>query len=260
MERDGYGEGWRLHRVEGSVRVVIGSDMPVLDAALEREIGELWRIAQSRVGGGMFNGRVFCADRIGPCEIVGHWTEFRRLVAQFERPELFGTLQIRSLAVNGVVVGPDGVVFGRRPARAIYQGGLWQLAPAGSVDPSAVSAAGEVDFVRQVDIELQEELGIAFSAIERVEPIGVVEHAVSHVCDLGIALTTSLGSDAIRRAHASGGNGEYPELRVIAKTDARQFVKRAGAGLARQSHMFLQELGWLPTSGPPPASGQVGPP
>jgi hypothetical protein len=37
-----------------------------------------------------------------------------------DRPDLFAELGLRPLAVNGIVHGPDGVVFGRRPpARSI---------------------------------------------------------------------------------------------------------------------------------------------
>lgn len=45
------------------------------------------------------------------------------------RHDLFAVLGQRSLAVGGVLRGPDGVVFGRRPDRAIYQAGEWQLPP-----------------------------------------------------------------------------------------------------------------------------------
>src|SRR5690348_4333049 len=126
--------------------------MPDLPAALEREVERLWQAASARVAAGgagrLFNGRVFSADSITPHLVTGHLTEFRRAVAQMERPELFAELGVRSLAVCGVLQCADGVVVGQRHRAAIYQAGMWQLPPAGSVDAGAVAADGSVDLRR----------------------------------------------------------------------------------------------------------------
>jgi hypothetical protein len=82
----------------------------------------------------MFNGRVFSADVITPRLVTGHLTEYRRVVAQMERPGLFAELQVRSFAVCGVLRCEGGVVVGRRHRAAVSPAGMWQLASAGSVD------------------------------------------------------------------------------------------------------------------------------
>ena len=237
--------GWIVHEIVPQVRIDVTRPMPVLDPADEALVGTVWEAAQRRLGGALFNGRVFCADRIAPELIEGHWTEYRRLVAQFENPAMFARLRIRSLAVNGVVLGSDGVVFGRRPDLAVYQAGLWQLAPAGSVDPSAASPDGRIDAVRQVATELREEVGLDFADIVTATPIALVEHAGSHVCDLGIAMTTRLRADAILAAHRARGDGEYGALRIVARDEIEAFAAEAGEGMARQSRVFLERLGWL---------------
>ena len=140
---------WRADLV-----VRVARAMPELPAALDREVERLWQAASQRVAAGgagrMFNGRVFSADTITPHLVTGHLTEFRRVVAQMERPELFAELGVRSLAVCGVLRCAGGVVVGRRHRAAIYQAGMWQLPPAGSVDAGAVGEDGVVDLRRQL--------------------------------------------------------------------------------------------------------------
>ena len=236
---------WAIHDIDRDLRVKATREMPELDRDLDLGVERLWLQARARLGERLFNGRVFCAEEIGPDLITGHWTEYRRLIAQFERPELFERLRLRSLAVNGLVIGPDGVVFGRRPERAIYQAGLWQLAPAGSVDPGATAPDGSIDVIRQGAAELREELGISFDAIDDAEPFALVEHAVSHVCDLGIVMRTSLRAADILAAHRHDNDGEYGVLRIVAQADIEVFAAEIGNSMARQSRLFLHRLGWL---------------
>ena len=144
--------GFVVHELAAGVRVTVTRRMPDLAASLDAEVETLWRTACARVAAGgagaLFNGRVFSAEVIAPDGITGHLTEFRRIVAQMERPDLFGALGVRPLAVCGVLRCADGVVFGRRHAGAIYQADMWQLPPAGSVDAHAVGTDGMVGLDR----------------------------------------------------------------------------------------------------------------
>ena len=131
---------------------------PELDAMVERH----WQDACRHLP--LFNGQVFCADRIGAELIEGHWTEYRRAVAQMAEPALGEVLRIRSLAVCGVLRCRDGVAVGRRESASVYQAGLWQLPPAGSVDAGAAEPGG-ASWRRALLDELQEELGIGAAAV-----------------------------------------------------------------------------------------------
>ncbi|MCW3476569.1 NUDIX hydrolase [Rhodovastum sp. RN2-1] len=230
---------WPVHEIAADARFRVVREMPPLPAALDAEVDRLWAAAQIRMGGRLFNGRVFSADLITPRLVCGHWTEFRRIVAQMDRHALHPLLGVRPLAVGGVILGPDGVVFGRRPAGAIYQAGEWQLPPAGSVDPGAAGGAGAVDVVRQFLTELQEELGLPASAVHDPRLLCIVEHGGSHVLDLGVAVRTSLSAAEIRAAHAGHGNGEYDPLAVVALPALPAFLARAGALLNHQAPVFL---------------------
>jgi hypothetical protein len=240
--------GWRLHAVTPSLRLRVVRAMPDLPAALNAEVDRLWVVAQARTGGKLFNGRVFNADTIKHDQLCGHWTEYRRVLAQMDRPDLFDGLAQRPLAVNGIVQGPDGLVFGRRPDEAVYQPGQWQLPPAGCVDDRSARPDGTADMLTAVLAELREELGLASDAVSASQPLALVEHAGSHVLDLGIALRTGLTAGGIRAAHAAAGNAEYAGLEVVALADLVGFLARIANDLTPQALVFLTCLGLLPAA------------
>lgn len=230
--------------------------MPPLPPEIDARVEVLWQAAIHRVATGgagrLFNGRVFSADSITPHRLGGHLTEFRRIVAQMDDPSLADVLDIRPLAVCGVVLGRDGVVIGRRPAAAVYQPGMWQLPPAGSVDASAARPNGAIDLIAQLETEFTEELGLPAAAIRATRALCAVEHPGSRVTDLGIAIHTDLTADAIRAAHAQSGNAEYDPLLVIAAMDLPGFVARAGDDLVPPAREFLARVGMLPYGLSPP--------
>jgi hypothetical protein len=238
-----------VHPVRPDVEVHITRPMPPLQAETEARIDALWAAASARVAAGgagqMFNGRVFSIDTIAPDRITGHLSEYRRLVAQVEDHALFDELGIRSLAACGVLSCSGGVVIGRRPVAAIYQPGMWQLCPAGSVDGGAERADGTMDYRAQLRTELQEELGIGPEVIGTITPLCVVEHAGSHVSDLGMAVRTSLSPGDILKTHRSSGNGEYDPLRIVPVTELPNFIEWAGARLVPPAPIFLAHAGFL---------------
>jgi hypothetical protein len=245
-------DGFVVHELDAAVRVRVVRAMPELDAVVDRAVEELWRGAVARVAAGgagtLFNGRVFSADVISACEITGHVTEFRRIVAQMEQPGLFGALRLRPLAVCGVLRCADGVPFGRRHPAAIYQPGMWQLPPAGSVDARAIEADGTVDLCAQVLSELTEELGISADQVARPRPLCVVEHPGSHVSDVGLALVTGLTGAEVLEAHRTRANEEYACLRVVPFGGLAEFVGRAGELLVPPARVFLGRAGLLPSA------------
>jgi hypothetical protein len=235
--------GWRVHAVDTDLRVRVVREMPPLDAALDAEVSRLWEAAQARMGGRLFNGRVFCADTVTPALVSGHWTEFRRVVARIDRHDLAEALPVRPLAAGGVIVGDGFVVFGRRPAGAVYQAGEWQLPPAGSLDQGAAGADGWVDPLAQLHAELAEELGMPADAVTDARALCIVEHPGSGVLDLGIAVRTHWDAAAIHAAHAAHGNGEYDPLELVRVADLPAFLARHAGRVTRQAPLFLARAG-----------------
>ena len=249
-------DGFIVHDIAPDVTVRVTRGMPDLPRPLDSRIEGLWRAAAARVEAGgagrLFNGRVFSIDHITPHRITGHLTEYRRLVAQMEDHALFPVLGIRSLSICGVLRCADGVAIGRRPAAAIYQPGMWQLPPAGSVDAQAVGPDGVADLTAQVLRELDEELGLSGDQVGRPIPLCVVEHPGSHVSDCGMALRTELDAAAVLAAHRGRGNREYGELRIIPEAELAAFVAWAGTALVPPAIEYLSRLGLLDQGLSPP--------
>jgi 8-oxo-dGTP pyrophosphatase MutT (NUDIX family) len=250
--------GFVVHDLHPDATVGVVRAMPPLAPALDAEVERLWRIASERVwdggAGRLFNGLVFSIDCIEPHAITGHLTEYRRLVAQMEDHGLFPALCIRSLSTCGVLRCAGGVAFGRRPAAAIYQPGMWQMPPAGSVDSHAVGADGSVDLAEQMLRELEEELGLDPGCVGRPVPLCVVEHDGSHVSDCGMAIGTVLTANDVLAAHRARGNSEYAALRIVPEADLSAFVAWAGAALVPPAREFLFRLGLLDQGLSPPTA------
>lgn len=186
--------------------------MPALDPALEARIDALWLEANTRSR--LFNGRIFSVDRISAYRIEGHWSEYRRIIAQLNDASLVPLVGVRNLAVVGVIHTPQGcIAVGRREPRASYQQGLWQLCPAGSVDQSAATPTG-ADWRQAILAELEEELGLHAADIAAMTAYRLVDHPHG-VIDLGIHIETHLDADALRARHAASGNDEYDALEVL---------------------------------------------
>ena len=236
--------GFTVHDIDVDCQVWATRPMPKLSAGLEAEIDRHWAAAQDFTGGRLFNGRIFCADVITKRLICGHWSEYRREVAQIARHDLWPELGQRSLAVGGVLRCAEGLVFGRRPERAIYQPGEWQLPPAGTVDHSAARAEGRVDVLGMLLTELHEEVGLLAADVHSLRPLCLVEHHDSHVLDLGIALETALDAAAVRARHAAGGDDEYAALTIVPVAELGGFMAREAARMNLQAAVFLARAGY----------------
>ena len=232
--------GWVVHPVNPGVVAVITREMPVLSPDLDARVSRLW--AEASAGHALFNGRVFSVDEVTPDRIAGHWSEYRRIVAQMRDETLRTVVNVRNLAVCGILMGPDGVLLGRRTSSALYQPGMWQLPPAGSVDGGA-AVPGGADLRHALMLELREELGLGPDAVQGFRPLCLIEHPGSGVSDLGISFSTHLTHAQLLAAHEAGGNDEYD---VLISAPVEQLLERAavrGGEVVPPVPRFLHALG-----------------
>ena len=214
--------------------------MPALHAGLEAEIDRHWAAACARSR--LFNGRIFCADRITPWVIEGHWTEYRRITAQMADHGLVPRVSVRSLAVCGVLCGPDGVAVGRRERTAAYQPGEWQLPPAGSVDVNAATADG-ADWRRALYGELREELGIEPGDVTGMRPLCLVQHP-SGVTDMGVQIDTGLSGAEILARQRGAADQEYDRMMVVPAAEVAARVAAEEGSLVPPALAFLSRVRW----------------
>ncbi len=192
-----------------------------MSPAVEAQVAALWA-QEVRQRPHLFNGTVFSVDTTAPGCVEGHWTEYRRVLAQMRAPGLFATLGIRALAVNGLLECADGIVLGRRDPTSVYQPGRWHGPPAGSVEQrTGPGGGGGVDLAAQVLDECREELGIPAADVVASPPVLAIGHPGSHVVDIGMLLRTALDFTRIEAAWNGNGNREYDRLRLLTRGSAR---------------------------------------
>lgn len=155
-----------------------------------------------------------------PDGITARIVEYRHFIAQRAQPALFAALQIRPLAVSGVLECPQGLVIGRRAATLTQDAGLWELVPSGGLDPNTAVAGNKADCTAQILIELREETGLEADQVFGLSPFCLIEDDDSHVIDIGIAMATTLDAAQLAQIHRAGASSEYAELGVVPAAEA----------------------------------------
>jgi len=193
--------------VRPGLRLEIGTPYQPPAALMDR-IEAIWQQEKARRGDALINGRLYCLDHLSDDYLLMRPTEYRYLLARRRAPELVACgLALRTLAVTGIVVCPDGVVLGQRGQRVAVDAGLWEPAPAGGL--------AQPDPVQQLLDEAEEELGLPALRFEAPILCGLVEDCLSGVIDLLYRLPTHLTAAAIRAAHIRHGTDEYQALDIV---------------------------------------------
>ena len=214
-------------------------DFPAkVSAAAEKEVERLWRLEQTRRGE-IFNGRILSALDVTSERILCRMAEYRHLVAQRKRHELYQVLKVRPVAVSGLFQCADGIVFGRRADRVTEEPGLWELVPSGGLDASKAAVGDQVDYRSQILTELREEIGIGSSSVNCLGPLCLVDDSHSHVLDIGVELSSSLSAEAISITHREVVSKEYDQLRVVPLGDVDNFIKAEASQLVAVSKALV---------------------
>jgi hypothetical protein len=221
--------------------VVLLDSTVTLPLSIQSEVEQLWQAEQRRCGKPLSNGRILSAVEISPLRIRGRVVEYRHLIAQRARPELFDVLRVRPVAVSGVLECADGIVLGRRAATMTQDAGLWELVPSGGIDTSSVPVGAEVDYRAQILTELHEEIGIDAEWVTSIRPFCLVDDLDSHVLDIGIAMESPLSAGAVLKLHREAATGEYDELRVVDRAEVGRFIQGEASQLVGVSAMLIQE-------------------
>lgn len=209
---------WHCLPLSPDVTVATACTRPTLPPATEARVEAIWQRAV-RERPALFNGRVFCTDRVTPDRIEGHWTEYRRALAQLREPGIFAQRPLHQLAVCGALYCPDGLVLARRAPFSLYLGGFWQSPPAGTVE--ARTGQDTVNLPEQLRAEAQEELGLIGTDLEVGAPLVAVTHPDTHVVDIGLCLRTPLTFPEIITRWKENANREYDRLMVLTPRQMR---------------------------------------
>lgn len=189
---------------------VLAGKSRTLSADVERRVSELWSAETSRTPH-LFDGYMVSVIEHRRDHITVRPTSYRYWLAQTLDPQLGSALEVKPLAVSGVLSCPEGVLLGLRAAHVLQSPGLWELAPAGSVSG--------LDPVDQLFEEMTGELGIPRAWIRSCEVAGLLEDTDSGVHDIVFRLETDRPAASLVGAHRKRGSDEYSEVRVVSPTD-----------------------------------------
>lgn len=227
-----------LHSLAPDVRLKIG-DPYQPPADLLGVIDAIWHQEKERRGDALTNGRLYCLDHLATDHVLIRPAEYRYLLARRRAPELVAAgLNLRTLAVTGIVLCRDGVVLGQRGHTVAVDAGLWEPAPAGGL--------AQPDPVRQLLEEAEEELGLSPDHFDPPVLCGLVEDCPSGVIDFLFRLPTALSADEIKQQHAQCGSDEYQCLDIVPLDQLGQTLSRRDGQMLPVLRPMLQLAGVLP--------------
>lgn len=180
-------------------------------------VQEIWNAEAQKRGRELCNGRIYCLHEYRDNCLSIASSEYRFLLAQRFEPSLRKIgLNIRPLAVTGVLICADGVVLGRRGPTVTDYAGFWEPAPAGGLS--------KPDPKQQILEELEEEIGITKSRVVSARACGLVEDVELGVFDIVFRLETNASKIEIENAYDASNNCEYDELAIVELSEMDDFL------------------------------------
>ncbi len=210
----------------------------------------IWREETARLPS-LYNGRIFSVERLEGSLAVGFFAPYMWHVAQFRQPELFEHFRVRSLAVSGLVQAAGHVVFGLRRRDLVVEPGLWESAPTGTIDDTRLNPDGSPCWRAQFLAELAEELGLSARA-EALTSVALVEDTVTHIIELGVAVSLPVGPDGVLAAFVGVDKPEHDQLSIVPVADVNRFYATRNDQLVAACAPLLIAGGLLDPDAPPP--------
>lgn len=237
------------HPVPQELRILDAVPAPRPAAAALDEVRAVWE-SEKRERPNLFNGKIFSLDSIESDEAYGFLADYSWYVAQQRRPELFGELRVRSLAVSGLVVAGGHMLFGRRKASLAIEGGLWEPAPSGTISGDLREPDGALSWRRVFLDELRGELGLNLGsdlntagASRLLRPFALIENTATNIWELGVALELDLDHREILGAWAVTPEPEHNEMAAVPIEDVPRFYTERRADMVGVCGMLLAQYG-----------------
>jgi len=226
--------------VTASLRVVVDDRwITTPPPEVQAQVDRIWHEEKVRWGDRIFDDKIFSVRSWSDSEIFGNFVDYRLFFAQHKCPELFAALNIRPLAVSGVVQTDDGIVFGQRNESTTQDPGLWELVPSGGIGEETRRSGGAIVYEDQLLAEIQEELGISTVAVSKPWPFILVHDTVSHAIDIGLFLRAAVGGTEVRRAFQATGSHEYDRLHLVEAAELDGFLADVGPRIVPVSLSLL---------------------
>lgn len=182
-----------------------------------KKVDEIWDAHVHASQGKAFNGQVFCVDNFEDHLITGDFVEYKYLIAQLAEPALFEHLKVISLAVTGLLHSNSKVLLGLRNKHVAQNKNQWELAPAGGVDPSALSPDGTIDLIKALNDEALEEIEFDLNECPHPPtPRLIIHDPIENVIDIVLFMELNFDQSGITDKTVNYSNDEYDQLGIYA--------------------------------------------
>jgi hypothetical protein len=222
---------------ELSIRIVADPNIAT-PPSVENEVEQIWAAANAARPTGLFNGPMLSFVALRERTLEAKLTDYRHFLAQKRAPHLYETLQIRPLAVSGLVRHESRIVFGKRAGYTTQDAGRWELVPSGGLTPRALDVDGNISAETQVLQELQEELGLSASFVKTTRPFLLVEDLETHVIDIGLEITLAASHADIEHANIQRSD-EYAAIEWVEANGVGRFCAPSAHDVIAVSLAFL---------------------
>ena len=203
---------------------------------IERLVDKIWETAIKQNPTSLRDSLIliYCGYEKGV--IKTRLCNYRFYYAQHQVPELYTSLGLNSLAVSGVLTCKNGIVIGKRGFEMLQDAGLFELVPSGAFDYHHFKSNSK-NIESQIISELEEEIGLYKSDLNKVKIVSIVTNSKLHVVDLVFDLRTGLRAKEIKNRWQSIENREYSKIYVIPKFFLKFFsivFKKNFSGTSRE--------------------------
>lgn len=201
------------------MRVTWRADGPLLDEYQRRLADEIWVKRPSHIFNGDLLVHQATITRADYLEVAGYFTEYRFYYAQKQSGQDFG---LAPLAVSGLIICEDHVIFARRSPHVTSYPGKLELVPSGGLDRGVAMDDGTVDFSAQLRAEFAEETGQSEAAIMSIKPFALIHDPADPVYDIACRMHLNIGRNELQAGLAH--SGEYDEPVAVPLTELDQWL------------------------------------
>jgi hypothetical protein len=198
----------------------------------------IWQSDTRESGSQLFDGKILCATEVSATGLLACTMPYRFFYAQRQSEIVRDALQIKAVAVSGLIFHHDKLYFGRRSLSVTQYPDFVELVPSGSLDANLSVSNGKADFRRQLVEELTEEIGI--DEVSDIEPLFLILDYLENTWDICCRITLLPG--VIVSTGRGVNSKEYQEIIAVSLSELTGFLKTNKGYLVLTTQIILQEL------------------
>ncbi len=237
-----------LYRFPAHVQRVDVSVQPFRQPPDDERVDAAWEKLRQQnprlFGGGIYNVLAVDADR---GRITAAYDLYKRLVVQPDVETGVNQLSVSALATAPGAGGQPCVLIGQRGQQTRIYGGMWQLCPAGGVEPpdnpADLADIGHDKIRADLAREFTEEVGLDLGDLP-ARPLAVVHDRIARSYDIVLRVEFA-AAQPLRPQHGSGW--EHLDLRWLPIAEVPAFDR--AQRIIEPTRALFRSLGWL-TPGP----------